>query len=273
MQLNSLLNLDSEEDSIKTLGVWWNPSTDSFSYRIKINENQKRSKRIFLSNMSKIFDPMGWLAPITLVAKLMMQEIWTAGQNWDEELSVPFQRRWTKFEKDLPILELLKIPRYLQTCKKSNIEIHGFCDASEKSYAAVVYVRIKLPEGYKTTLLGAKSRVAPLNKKQTIPRLELCVAVLLVQYIKELIKAFNFHESNINIFYWTDSKIVLAWIKGLPERWQPFVSHRVVEINQSSIHSQWSYVNKRKIQLTLHVEELHPIKLLIISYGGKDQNF
>ncbi len=261
LHLKTLVNLDNES-SIKMLGVWWNPSTDSFSYKISIREVRQRTKRNFLSEMSKIFDPLGWLAPITIYAKLMMQEIWASGIGWDEELSESFQQRWRKFEKDLPSIQNLNIPRYVQLERDTNFEIHGFCDASERAYAAVVYIRVQdSTNNFSIFLLGAKTRVAPLSKEFTIPRLELCGALLLVNYITEIKNAFQLSDV-IPTYYWTDSNIALAWIKGNPSRWKTFIAHRVAEIQKNSKSDHWFYVNTKHNPADLASRSIKPNQII-----------
>lgn len=243
-RLTSLLNLDNE-GSIKMLGVWWNPSTDSFSYKISIGAVIQRTKRVLLSKISKIFDPLGWLAPITVSAKLMMQEVWTTGVGWDEELPEFFQRQWKKWENGLALIEKISIPRHVLISDDTDIEIHGFSDASEKAFAASVYLRVKGNyNNYSTFLLGAKTRVAPLSKELTIPRLELCGALLLVNHINEIKSVFQ-SFNDIPIYYWTDSTITLAWIKGELSKWKSFIAHRVSEIQKNSKVSNWFYVNTK----------------------------
>lgn len=243
LKINSLLEIDNN-DSIKTLGIWWNPLDDDFTYKIKTNMSKDKTKRVFLSNISRIFDPMGWIAPITIVAKIMMQELWTLKMDWDDELPLSFQKKWINFEENLPILEKIKIPRYLQTSVHTEVEIHGFCDASEKAYASVVYARVNTDQGCIINLIGSKTRVAPLNKEQSIPRLELCAAQLLSKHVEEIKNSLKF-STQTPTYYWSDSKITLAWIKGDSNRWKSFVAHRVAEINKLSLKNNWNYVGTK----------------------------
>lgn len=259
-KLDALFELN-KDSSIKTLGVWWNPISDKFTFKINIDTVQKRTKRVFLSNMSKLFDPMGWLAPIIITAKLTIQELWAGGFDWDDELPGEFQKKWITLERELPILETLEIPRYMHLTKESILEIHGFCDASEKAYAAVIYAKVTNEEGTFVTLLGAKTRVAPLKKEQTIPRLELCGAVLLVKYCNEVMKAFQIKDET-PIYYWTDSTITLAWIKGQSQKWKSFVAHRVAEINQRSSKNQWFHVNTKENPADIASRGISPSQIL-----------
>ena len=133
----------------------------------------------------------------------------------------------------------LSIPRWTATRSSAQVEIHGFCDASEKAYGACLYMRTTEPSGdTKVRLLCSKSRVAPL-KRISLPRLELCGALLLIQLINKTRTASRLAISKE--VYWTDSMIVLAWLHASPDRWKTFVANRVSEI-QSLSRGEWNHV-------------------------------
>lgn len=92
--------------------------------------------------------------------------------------------------KDLPNVNKLNVPRSLQ-CKDKHIEIHAFCDVSEKAFACVVHSRVKTDsDDYVTTLIAAITKVAYLSKniKIILLRMELCGALLLAQLAEKLTK-------------------------------------------------------------------------------------
>ncbi|XP_076483013.1 uncharacterized protein LOC117165285 [Bombus vancouverensis nearcticus] len=208
-----------ESQTFKTLGVVWNSFDDSILYSVKINSTASRiTKRTMSSEIAKIYDPLGLLAPVIVRAKMLLQRLWTLKIDWDESLPADVHTEWS--------------------C--SGNELHGFCDASERAYGACVYLRIITPDGHVwTRLLTAKSKVAPL-KSQTIPRLELSGALLLASLATTVLQAL---PSNISrTVYWTDSTIVLHWINTSPHTLKTFVANRVTEIQQKTHTSDWRHI-------------------------------
>ncbi|GFV18244.1 integrase catalytic domain-containing protein [Trichonephila clavipes] len=136
-----------------------------------------------------------------------------------------------------------KIPRCILFPATIRIEIHGFSDASERAYAAVVYIKCFNESGQsQTRLLCSKSRVAPL-KTLTIPRLELSAALLLSRLVKKVVPILQL--SIHKIWMWTDSTIALAWIKTEPHKLKTFVSNRVAEIQALSKDYHWKHVSSK----------------------------
>ena len=188
-----------QEDYISTLGLTWSTSADCFFFKAKpMQELSKVSKRAVLSAISQLFDPLGWLGPIIITAKVLMQNLWITGINWDES-------SWRNFEKARADIESIKIPRWIGACHTSRLEVHGFSDASERAYAACLYLVVNNDETTSSLML-AKTRVAPV-KTLNMPRLELCRAHLLARLIKEYIPSLQL--TNIFISCWTDAQIVL----------------------------------------------------------------
>lgn len=144
--------------------------------------------------------------------------------SWDQRLNSELAEKWSKFRSELKCLDELEIPRWLNTLSTcQSIQLHGFSDASQVAYAAVVFIRVEDDNGFvQVSMVTAKTRVAPI-KIMTIPRLELCAAVLLANLLHQTQKSLEL--SNVNTFAWSDSKIVLAWLKGSPSKWNAFVAH------------------------------------------------
>jgi Pao retrotransposon peptidase/Protein of unknown function (DUF1759)/Family of unknown function (DUF5641)/Integrase zinc binding domain/Putative peptidase (DUF1758) len=233
----------TDDNIISTLGLQWNPSKDNFQFSIKQPIPQKTlTKRTVLSELAKLYDPLGWVSPILITAKIIMQDMWAENIDWDEEIPKDLRQRSENFFKDIKAIENIKIPRWIQG---TPIELHGFCDASTKAFAAVVYTRVQTSDGnFITTMISSKTRTAPLRNKQTLARLELCGAVLLSKLINEI--RLSMRCTTVKAFLWTDSEITLAWIKGDPHRWDTYVANRVAEIQQLTKLDTWKHVPSEK---------------------------
>ncbi|XP_041449657.1 uncharacterized protein LOC121404387 [Drosophila obscura] len=180
----------------KVLGIHWDPEKDNLSYNVCLSSNPDSNKRQVLSDVARILYPLGILSPVVVQFKIMFQELWLLDLDWDTELPPKIADWWKKCRNDLNVLQELRLPRFVDN-KEDRIELHGFSDASIKAYAAVVYSRLVQANGtVSVSLIAGKTRVAPL-KQQSLPRLELCGALLLSRLIVS-IKAALQHK-NIDI--------------------------------------------------------------------------
>ncbi|XP_011313352.1 uncharacterized protein [Fopius arisanus] len=102
-----------EEAIIKTLGLCWHPSTDSFHYKAKTFNSTNFTKRTLLSEIAQIFDPLGFIAPVIVREKILIQEPWLLKSTWDDQLPLEYVRRWKQFRDELTQLDLLSISRWL----------------------------------------------------------------------------------------------------------------------------------------------------------------
>lgn len=188
------------------------------------------TKRIILSSITQIFDPLGLIGPVIIKAKILLQSLWQLKIDWDTPVPESIRIIWSSYYQQLPILNQITIPRHVSLRDPMDIQLHGFCDASMVAYGVCIYVRSINRNGtVKVQLLVAKSRVSPL-KTTSLPRLELCGAVLLANLMAKIQRAFSCEISQH--YLWTDSEITLAWIYGEPSKWSTFVGNRVAEIQQ-----------------------------------------
>lgn len=238
-QINSKLDLN-KDGTLKTLGVEWNAKRDVYVYSAKCIDVQTRfSKRTILSEIAKIYDPLGLIGPITLHAKLIMQKLWQAKLDWDESVPVDLSTIWVKFCRQLALINNLTFERRILDAEAQFYELHGFCDASEAGYGACIYIRSISSTTITSKLYCAKSRVAPL-KKVTLPRLELNGARLLTELYTEVKSSININIDRV--YFWTDSTIVIHWIRTPASSLKSFVSNRVAAIQKISTSDQWFHV-------------------------------
>ncbi|XP_037932704.1 uncharacterized protein LOC119667483 [Teleopsis dalmanni] len=174
------VNLDFTNDnneSIKTLGLFWLPKADLFGIKVQMVTEGIITTRVVSSDLARLFDPLGLLAPVIVKAKIFIQHLWQLKLSWDEPLPTDLCTTWSTFRENLSTLKNFQVARHIFRGEvPSSTQLHIFADASEKAFGAAAYVRAILKDG-RIIVLCAKSRVAPL-RKQTLPRLELCAAVL-----------------------------------------------------------------------------------------------
>ena len=227
---------------MKTLGVQWIASEDNFQFKSPdISYKSEISKRTVLQRIASIFDPIGFAAPYVIRGKMLLQEIWISGCDWDEPLDTELQLKIKCWLDEMPILDSLRLPRCLQFTQDTEFStIHTFVDASTQAYGAVLYIRhIKTNGKILTRFIAAKARVAPL-KTISIPRLELTAAVLGLRLSEEVSKTLKIPISCIT--FWSDSMNVLWWVRNNSRNFKPYVSNRIGEIQTNSKPEQWRYV-------------------------------
>ena len=139
------------------------------------------SKRNILQDSSQIFDPLGWAIPVTICAKILLQEVWQRKCKWDTPLDDDITSRWLSIRSDILELSNLILPRsYFPFITRRVIDcIYVFADASTKAYGTVIY----LLSNNDISFAMSKSRVAPI-KALTLPRLELMAAVTATRVAK-----------------------------------------------------------------------------------------
>lgn len=269
---NVLSDLDETENSlpqyiisdsvcIKTLGLLWNAKTDNLQVVSHITqENRIVTKRTILSGIAQIFDPLGLVGPITIKGKILLQRLWQSRVDWDESVPVDIHTEWCQFREQIHLLSKLVIPRHISLSGAIESQIHSFCDASQSAYGCCLYLRTVNSNGeVYTRLICAKSRVAPL-KCLTLPRLELCGALLAAQLTDKVICALDMKITSV--YFWTDLTIVLSWLAAPATQWKTFVCNRVAEIQRLTKISQWRHVSSDQNAADIISRGCNPDKLL-----------
>ena len=241
-QLSTLAKQDKiadENTTVNILGLQWNTATDTLSFPSQtiIPDNTTLiTKRECLQQSSKIFNPLGFLSPVTIRAKLFMQSLWQKHIDWDEPLEKDLRDEWLIIAKDIQVATTVTMPRQYFTnadLSSTAAQLHVFADASIKAYGAVAYLQVNEQMAF----VIAKTRVAPV-KELTLPKLEL-MAALIAARVSNFI-ATSLSLQGISTYLWADSQIVLYWIhsnKKLPT----FVAHRINEIRQLTSTAAWRY--------------------------------
>ena len=189
-----------------------------------------------------VFDPLEALSPFIVKAKMLLQEIWCSGIGWNAPLKDEQFNKWLTWLESLQKIGECKLPRcFLRIDNEiANVQLHIFCDASLKAYAAVAYLRIELVNGLiQVSFVIAKNRTAPI-KPMTVPRLELNGTLLASRVGKIVGKELKLQVNRR--FFWTDSTTVLHWIHSEPRNKQVFVANRLGEIGELTHPSKWAWV-------------------------------
>lgn len=248
------------QNETKALGILWKTQGDYFSFKASVAQQSIYTKRDVLSTIAKIFDPLGLIGPIITRAKIFMQRLWLLQIDWDDPLPSQEMEEWQQFLNSLVAINEINVQRHIFLNKTAVVEMHGFADASNRAYAAAIYVKCITETGnISVHLLCSKSRVAPI-KPVTIPRLELCAAVLLAQLMRKVNMSLHLELSRICL--WSDSTIVLAWIRNMPHQLKTFVANRVSTIQELSETYQWQHVRSEENPADLISRGLDPVKIL-----------
>lgn len=232
-----------------TLGLQWNCLNDSLGYKVRTADTLEPTLRNIYKALASQYDPLGFIIPFTTRAKVLIQDIWKQGIGWDDPIEPQALReQWTAWVSELPDLIHLKFPRtYAPPCADKSTtsrELHIFCDASERAYGSVAYLRTMDDQGHvHSSFVLARSRVAP-KKRLSMPRLELNAALTGAQLAKliqtELTITFQ------QVFLWSDSTTVLQWLKSESCRYKVYVGTRVAEIQTLTDVASWRYVDSAR---------------------------
>ena len=234
-----------ENISNSVLGIQWNSSKDCFEFEgegiLKKSLELRPSKRNVLKIAGKLFDPLGFLSPYIIQIKIYIQMLWERGLEWDELLPSDLKGQWEQWIHELQLLPQIQIPRYIgpRNLIAKPLELHTFGDASEAAYASVTYLKSVDENGnVYITLLYSKTKVSPI-KLVSLPRLELLASVLAAKSTSYVLSSLQ--VSDLEVHMWTDSTIVLHWIKGSSRQYKTFVGNRVQLLQELTQPSSWKW--------------------------------
>ena len=226
----------------RVLGIHWDISSDEFRFKVTIKD-RPFTRRGMLSIMSSVYDPLGFISPVILPVKLMLQEFCRMKLGWDDPITNHYLTAWKQWLDELRLLEKFAIQRCMKSTQPNqpvSYEIHHFYDASEVAYGVVSYMCSTDSSNQSScSFVMGKSRVASM-KKITIPRLELSAAALAVRQDKVIRQELDIPI--IKSVFWTDSTSVLKFIRNRDKRFHTFVANRIALILDGSEESSWNYV-------------------------------
>ncbi|XP_064117667.1 uncharacterized protein LOC135223090 [Macrobrachium nipponense] len=221
-----------EDKQTRVLGHAWDKATDSVAIQLdKFSEEfSKLSKRKVASLLSKLWDPTGMLSPVIVRYKICLQDLWASGVGWDDELSEEQIKMWKGLVREMNQLIGFRLDRMIKPEDSlGDPQLHGFSDASESALGSVIWLKWNTSHGVELKFVIAKSLVAPL-KQRSIPRLELTAAVVMARLALLVLQVVG-RVSTMK--FWTDSEVVLAWVRSPARTFKSFVSARVQEIQDA----------------------------------------
>lgn len=225
-------------DRRSVLGIYWDVASDSLEFQVHASGCvETATKRQIASEVAKIFDPTGLVAPITIRGKLIVRELWARKFGWDAEVSPDILDQWRQLHAELSGLNDLRVRRWLGTGASDAGHLHVFCDATESAFAAAVYSCAAIGRGSSIwRLVAVKTRVAPL-KPTSVHRLQLSAAALAVKLMEQAERATGATGRRC----WTSSKVVLEWIGEEPQNYQAFVANRIKTLRGKAAWP-WGYI-------------------------------
>ena len=237
---NVSVDIDTEHLE-RTLGTLWNVTDDVITYSSSLKEGPT-TKRGIMGTTCSLFDLIGFLSPFILIPKMLLQELWRLGYDWDSPVDDNILAVWIKWLEGVKRVPEIKLDRCYNRSDEpvTEVQLHLFCDASERAYGAVAYLRFCYKSGgFHCSFVISKSKVAPI-KTVTLPRLELCSAVASVRLYRTVI-----HELDVpieRIYFWADSQLTLQYINNKAHRFRVFVANRTTEILEHSQPEQWRHI-------------------------------
>ena len=230
-----------ESNFHKILGILWNVITDDFCFKLDFVQAEGMNRKGLLSSVHKFYDPHGFIAPLVHQGKLILQQTGRENYDWKDSLSGPILKNLEGWCSTLKDIGSVIVPRRIKGDVCNSPELHHFSDASATGYAGCSYLRYRDEHGnWQVTFLIGKCRVAPVKPVMTIPRLELVGAVLCVKLACQLRKELPL---SCKEYFWTDSTVVLGYIKNTAARFKVFVANRVQTIHDGSEPHQWHHVS------------------------------
>ena len=238
----------------KALGMAFDAKDDTFYYgglqslQKKLQEKEAHTKRDLAGAAAVLgYDLTGARSPAALKCRILLQKVISDDNEkglpnnnatWSRNLEPDIQKLFNEWLSGLHELDEVKIPRFLDLTL--DYELHGFSDASNHGYAAVIFYRAYEPktQKYIVQFVLGKARVRPLSKDMSIPKAELTAAALLADLFNTVVPEFKTPLDKV--YCNTDSSAVYYWLKTEMSKLSPYQYNRVKKIKDAGLHN-WAY--------------------------------
>ena len=243
--------------AVRTLGVVYEPSTDTFRI-IAPTKKPAKTPREILSFVSSIWDPLGLVSPFVIRGRMFLQRLWPLKLDWDDVIDEEKLHEWSNFESEANSLHELRFPRCYRRRKEAadDFQLHVFADSSMQAKCAVAYYRFCYENGeVGVSLVSSRVRVTPL-KRITIPRLEVDAVRMGINLAATIVE-----ESSVKvqmIVLWTDSLICRHWLTQPSRRYKDYVAHRIVDFQEKveSLEQNCVNVNIQYVPTEINVADI-----------------
>ena len=246
------LDLDLENLPVeRTKGVQWDVEKDAFLFKVR-EPHKPTTKRGILSAVSSLYDPMGFVCPLSWKLRRFCR-LWKLNLGLEDLITEDLQSLWNEWKCKLAVLSQVQVPRcHVTDSTVVDISLHLFSDASEDGYGMCSYPRFVYACGtVRCSFLFGRSRSSPV-RPISIPRLELQTVTLSVKMYRVLVDELTYKISKATFF--SDSQTKLQYIKNVSKQFQTYVANCVAEIREVTSPDQRRHCQERlTLPMTLHV--------------------
>lgn len=227
----------------KVFGLDWEREEDRLhvpSVKLSHLSYPQNSKREVLHGISATYHPLGFITPLTIPARILIQEIWKLKLDWDDPIPFELIERWKGVAASIEDSKTSFNRSYFKTGEIRDLQV--FVDASQLAYGAIAY----FCNDDSSSFVFSKSRVAPLKTEKkllTIPQTELMAAVIGTRVASSILSALFLLGLKPNCYLSSDSQIVLYWIQKIGKIKCQFVHNRVEIIRSFTrdANASWNY--------------------------------
>ena len=242
------LQADNEPlPNLKAIGCLWDAEKDTLKVKFFLDRPSDYTRRSFLSQISRQYDPLGYSVPLFVKARFILQQLAIEGFSWDEPLNSSYAKAWNNWLDTLIKWQDLALPRWYfakaappDENADTQYELHAFSDASNEAYGCVLYLRRISNGTASTSFVFGKSHIVLKNQQNwPIARKELIAAVMSVRLLHDASNALQLPDCTLQA--WCDSKVVLQWIRNPDLRLSKFIARRIDVIHHLSLPDDWNY--------------------------------
>ncbi|XP_047737076.1 uncharacterized protein LOC125178101 [Hyalella azteca] len=256
---NDRCGTDHGSSSEKVLGYQYYPATDTMcvSRMSPVSTEGTATKRKVLSQLAKVFDPLGLVTPALVSSKIFLRKLWLAKYAWDDPLNEEHCQEWQTISSNVQQLTNFSFQRKTIDSDKE-VSLILFSDASQTSYGCAMYAVQQYDDHCNSNLIFSKNKIAPIKSK-SVPTLELLAVFLAFKCLFSILESEKFKVSSVT--FGIDAQIVLSWIlTNKVKAKNVFARNRVKDISEFRVELEKKYGLDAKFRFI--PTELNPADLV-----------